>query len=285
MDWKLSSLASKTYFCRPIINLLMYRIFQVDAFTSELFGGNPAAVVPLESWLTDEMMQLIARENNLSETAFFVPSDKPDTYHIRWFTPTTEVQLCGHATLASAHVVFNLLKTNVSEKISFQSRSGWLHVQRDNDWLTLDFPSDLLQPIEMPAALHEGFNILPNMVLLGREDYLCIYDSQADVLALQPDFRTLSTVPARGFICTAPGEQSDFVSRCFYPAYGIDEDPVTGSAHTTLTPYWAGILGKTTLSAIQVSERLGFLLCTLAGDRVLISGQAVLYMEGKIAAN
>jgi PhzF family phenazine biosynthesis protein len=260
-------------------------IFQVDAFTSELFGGNSAAVVPLETWLPERLMQRIARENNLSETAFFVPLGEPGQWHIRWFTPTTEVPLCGHATLATAFVIFNCLKTNISEKISFQSQTGWLHVQRDSDWLTLDFPTDRLQAVELPEAARTGLNIVPKKVLLGREDYLCIYDSEADVLALHPDFRALKTVQARGFICTAPGEQSDFVSRCFFPAFGIDEDPVTGSAHTTLTPYWAEILGKTTLTAFQISERRGFLHCTLAGDRVLISGQAVLYLQGNIMMN
>lgn len=260
---------------------MTYPLFQVDAFTSEMFGGNSAAVVPLEAWLPDQAMQLIARENNLSETAFFVPLGRSDQWHIRWFTPTTEVPLCGHATLAAAFVVFNCLKTNTSSRISFQSLTGWLHVQHTGDWLTLDFPTDHLEPVELPAAARTGLNILPKKVLLGREDYLCIYDSEADVMALNPDFRALKSVKARGFICTAPGEQSDFASRCFFPAFGIDEDPVTGSAHTTLTPYWAEALGKTTLTAFQISERRGFLRCTLAGERVLISGQAKLFLEGK----
>lgn len=264
---------------------MTHTIFQVDAFTSELFGGNSAAVVPLESWLSDRTMQLIARENNLAETAFFVPLNEPGQWHIRWFTPTTEVPLCGHATLATAFVIFNCLKNNVSEKVSFKSLTGWLHVQREGDWLTLDFPTDRLQPVELPEAARTGLNILPKKVLLGREDYLCIYDSETDVLALEPDLRALKTVQARSFICSAPGERSDFVSRCFFPAFGIDEDPVTGSAHTTLTPYWARVLGKTTLTAFQISERRGFLRCTLAGDRVLISGQAVLYLQGEIMTN
>lgn len=262
-----------------------HTIFQVDAFTADLYGGNPAAVVPLEKWLPDRTMQLIARENNLSETAFFVPLNKPGEYHLRWFTPVTEVQLCGHATLATAFVLFNCLKFNFSDKISFQSLSGRLHVTREGDWLTLDFPTDRLSPVELPEAARIGLNILPRQVLLGREDYLCVYESEADVLALNPDFRALNTVKTRGFICTAPGSKSDFVSRCFFPAFGIDEDPATGSAHTTLTPYWTEKLGKTTLTAIQASERRGFLRCTLAGDRVLISGQGVLYLEGKITTD
>ena len=264
--------------------MLTHTLFQIDAFTSELFGGNPAAVVPLENWLPDDTMQRLARENNLAETAFFVPLDgAPDRYHIRWFTPATEAQLCGHATLATAFVIFNCLKTNASDTLSFQSLSGWLHVQRKGDWLTLDFPTDRLQAAELPEVARPAFHIPPQEVFLGREDYLLVYASESDILSLSPDLKALKKIPARGFICTAPGSQSDFVSRCFFPAFGIDEDPVTGSAHTTLTPYWAERLGKTALTAIQASERRGFLRCVPAGDRVLISGQAVLYLEGKFA--
>lgn len=258
----------------------MYKLFQIDAFTDQLFSGNPAAVIPLESWLPDQTMQLLARENNLAETAFFVPLEEPDTFHLRWFTPKTEVQLCGHATLATAFAIFNCLKTNRSERLSFQSLSGWLHVQRAADWLTLDFPADPIKPVELPEEARAAFHLMPREVFLGREDYLLVYDSEADVLSLDPDFRALSRIPARGFIATAPGTEPDFVSRCFFPAFGIDEDPVSGSAHTTLTPYWAGKLGKDTLTAIQCSERRGYLRCTLQGERVLISGQAVLYLEG-----
>lgn len=258
----------------------MYKIFQVDAFTAERFGGNPAAVVPLDAWLPDDTMQALARENNLAETAFFVPLSHPDTFHLRWFTPKTEVQLCGHATLATAFVIFNCVKINQSERLSFQSQSGWLHVTREGDWLTLDFPTDQLRAAEMPVAARDAFHLKPREVWLGREDYLLVYGSESEVLALEPDMRALARVPARGFIATGPGLESDFVSRCFFPAFGIDEDPVTGSAHTTLTPYWAEKLGKTTLTAIQRSERQGHLRCTLQGERVLISGQAVLYMKG-----
>ena len=258
----------------------MYKLYQIDAFTNALFGGNPAAVVPLETWLPDRAMQLLARENNLAETAFFVPLEQPDTFHLRWFTPKTEVQLCGHATLAAAFVIFNCLKINRSERLSFQSLSDWLHVQRAGDWLTLDFPADRLTPAELPGEAHAAFQLAPREVFLGREDYLLVFDSESDVLSLDPDFRALTRIPARGFIATAPGTESDFVSRCFFPAFGIDEDPVTGSAHTTLTPYWAGKLGKNSLSAIQCSERQGYLRCTLQEERVLISGQAVLYLEG-----
>ncbi|MCC6461929.1 MAG: PhzF family phenazine biosynthesis protein [Saprospiraceae bacterium] len=258
----------------------MYQIFQIDAFTDRLFGGNPAAVVPLRDWLPDAILQSLAAENNLSETAFFVPLGPPDTYHLRWFTPKTEVQLCGHATLATAFVLFNCLKTNHSEQLSFQSKSGWLHVHREGDWLTLDFPADTLQATELPGPARQAFSIAPREVWLGREDYLLVFASEEEVLALAPDMRALRQVAARGFIATAPGRASDFVSRCFFPAFGIDEDPVTGSAHTTLTPYWARVLGQNSLSAIQCSERKGALRCTLQGERVLISGQAVLYLEG-----
>ncbi len=261
-----------------------YPIYQVDAFTDRLFGGNPAAVVPLENWLPDATMQLLARENNLAETAFFVPMAEANSWHLRWFTPTTEVDLCGHATLATAYVLFHCLH-HAADHISFQSRSGWLYVRREGDWLTLDFPTDHLQPAEMPEVAKPGFHLQPREVWMGREDYLLVYDSEAEVLALAPDFRALAQAKARGFIATAPGTQSDFVSRCFFPAFGIDEDPVTGSAHTTSTPYWAEKLGKTTLTAIQCSERRGFLRCTLQGERVLLSGQGKLYMEGHFLVN
>lgn len=261
----------------------MYKLFQIDAFTAQRFGGNPAAVVPLTTWLPDRTMQLLARENNLAETAFFVPLDQPDTFHLRWFTPKTEVQLCGHATLATAYAIFNCLKTNHSDRLSFQSLSGWLHVHRDGDWLTLDFPTDLLLASALPEAASRAFHIQPREVYHGREDYLMVYDTEAEVLSLDPDFRALGRLPDRGFIATAPGTESDFISRCFFPAFGIDEDPVTGSAHTTLTPYWANRLGKNALSAIQRSERQGHLKCTLQGERVLISGQAVLYLEGQFS--
>lgn len=259
----------------------MYSLFQIDAFTGALFSGNPAAVVPLERWLPEHTMQLLARENNLSETAFFVPLDAPDTFHLRWFTPKSEVQLCGHATLATAYAIFNCLKINRSDRLSFQSLSGWLHVQRRGDRLTLDFPADRITPAELPEIAHSALALTPREVWLGREDYLLVYATEAEVLALEPDFRALGRIPARGFIATAPGLGSDFVSRCFFPAFGIDEDPATGSAHTTLTPYWAEKLGKSTLSAIQRSERQGYLECTLQGGRVLIGGQARLYLQGQ----
>lgn len=260
----------------------MLTIFQIDAFTNRPFGGNPAAVIPLREWLTDQTMQAIAAENNLSETAFFVPIDEPDHYHIRWFTPTTEVNLCGHATLATAYAVFFCLKTAQSDRLEFKSRSGRLSVERQNEWLQLDFPADRLEAVELPDVAKTAFQKPPLEVLRGKEDYLLIYDSEQDIRDLKPDFRALGTIPARGFIAGAPGNRCDFVSRCFYPAFGIDEDPVTGSAHTTLVPYWAARLAKTTLEAEQISARGGQLRCTLAGERVLMAGQGRLYLEGKI---
>lgn len=258
----------------------MYPIYQIDAFTNALFSGNPAAVVPLDTWLPDVLMQQIARENNLSETAFFVPLDGPDTFHIRWFTPAAEVQLCGHATLATAYAIFHMLKSSAA-RLSFQSRSGWLHVYREGDWLTLDFPVDHLRKAVMPDEAIGALLPAPQEVWLGREDYLLIYDTEQEVLDLKPDFGALARVPARGFIATAPGLESDIVSRCFFPAFGIDEDPVTGSAHTTLVPYWTSRLNKNELVAIQRSDRGGLLKCVLQDNRVLISGQARLYLQGQ----
>lgn len=278
------------------------RIYQLDAFTDRLFTGNPAAVVPLAEWLPDEQMQQIALENNLAETAFYVKTDQEAHYHIRWFTPTVEVDLCGHATLATAYVVFFLedkpLADQSIDQIFFDSRSGSLKVCRgENGWLTLDFPADTIQkPNLQPPALLTSIQEKPLAIFKGRTDYLLVYETQAQIEALQPDFREMSTVPARGVIVTAPGRVSDssdsdqsvdFVSRFFGPQSGIDEDPVTGSAHTTLVPYWAEKLGKTELTARQLSKRGGYLRCKLNNDgdtaaRVDISGQVQLYMTGEI---
>jgi PhzF family phenazine biosynthesis protein len=257
-------------------------IYQVDAFTDTLFSGNPAAVVPLSEWLPDALMQQIARENNLAETAFFVPVAAAH-YHIRWFTPTVEVALCGHATLAAAHVIFTELQTEQATALTFDSQSGPLYVSRDADRLVLDFPVDTLQVAVPPPALHECLRgVVPKQVLKGKTDYLVVLDSEAEVRELAPDIIVLSTIPARGIIVTAVGEQSDFVSRFFAPQSGVDEDPVTGSAHTTLVPYWAEQLGKTTLHARQLSERGGELFCELRGERVLLGGHTRLYMTGEI---
>ncbi|MBD2755475.1 PhzF family phenazine biosynthesis protein [Spirosoma validum] len=272
------------------------RIYQLDAFTDRLFAGNPAAVIPLTEWLPDEQMQLIASENNLAETAFYVKTDGDANYHIRWFTPTMEVDLCGHATLATAYVVF-FLEDKVADdtsvdQIFFDSRSGQLKVCRDdNGWLTLDFPADVVQkPNLQPPALLTSVREKPIAIFKGKTDYMLVYENQAQIEALTPDFREMNTVPARGVIVTAPGDTEsgvDFVSRFFGPQAGIDEDPVTGSAHTTLVPYWAEKLGKNELTAKQLSKRGGYLRCKLNDDgtkpaRVDISGQVQLYLTGEI---
>lgn len=254
-------------------------IYQVDAFHKELFRGNPAAVVPLEEWISDEMMQKIALENNLSETAFFVPEG--DGYHLRWFTPVHEVNLCGHATLATSHVLFHHLGVD-KDAISFKSRSGELIVSRDGAFYMMDFPTDKLEPVEIPAALSEGLGLMPNEVFRGRDDHLAIFDTQAQVDGLKPDFEKLKELPGRGVIASAPGEEFDFISRGFFPNSGVNEDPVTGSAHTTLTPYWAKTLNKNILTAEQRSTRRGVLQCELAGDRTILRGQAVTYLTGEI---
>jgi PhzF family phenazine biosynthesis protein len=264
------------------------RLYHLDAFTDQLFGGNPAAVCPLTEWLPDETMQVIAAENNLAETAFYVPTDRNDgSYHIRWFTPTVEVDLCGHATLAAAHVVFFLEKTVEADTVAFDSRSGVLLVRREEDWLILDFPVDNTHIAIQPPALETSLGgIKPVEVLKGKTDYLIVFENEQQILDMQPDFRELATIPARGVIVTAPGNPTengsiDFVSRFFGPQSGIDEDPVTGSAHTTLIPYWAEKLGKTELTARQVSKRGGYLRCKLLGDRVEIGGQVKLYLTGE----
>lgn len=260
------------------------RLYQLDAFTDQRFAGNPAAVVPLTEWLPGEQMQKIAAENNLAETAFYVATGEPGQYHIRWFTPTVEVDLCGHATLAAAYVVFFLEDKPVLERITFDSRSGPLNVCHEADgWLVLDFPVDTVQKATLqPPALSAAFAEKPTAIFKGKTDYMLVYSSQAEIENLAPDFRELATVPARGVIVTAPGDEVDFVSRFFGPQSGIDEDPVTGSAHTTLTPYWAEQLGKTELTARQLSARGGFLKCKLNGNRVEISGQVQLYLIGEI---
>ncbi len=256
-------------------------IYQLDAFTNQIFGGNPAAVVPLDTWLPDATMQTIAAENNLAETAFYVPTDSG--FHIRWFTPTVEVDLCGHATLATAYVLFHL-QNYPKDRISFESRSGELIVCKEGDWLILDFPKDTLhkQLLSPPALLEALGETVPVEILRGKTDFMVVLENEQQVRDLQPDVIVLSTLPARGVIVTAKGDEVDFVSRFFAPQSGIAEDPVTGSAHTTLTPYWADKLGKTELSALQVSPRGGVLKTKLMGDRVEIAGQVRLYLKGTI---
>lgn len=252
--------------------------YQVDAFAARVFEGNPAAVCPLDHWLDDALLQAIAAENNLSETAFFVPDDIG--FHLRWFTPVTEVDLCGHATLASAHVVFGILGYP-HDVVRFMTRSGELSVRRANGLLAMDFPARPPQPCDAPQALIAGLGREPLRVL-SADDYIAVLDSEETVRELQPDFAALAKLGLRGVIVTAHGRDRDFVSRFFAPNYGIPEDPVTGSAHCELAPYWAGVLGRQTLRARQVSRRGGDVHCELKGDRVILSGRAVTFMEAMI---
>ncbi|MEL6867981.1 MAG: PhzF family phenazine biosynthesis protein [Bacteroidota bacterium] len=255
-------------------------IYQVDAFTHQVFGGNPAAVCPLQEWLPEELMQQIAMENNLSETAFYCPED--DGYRLRWFTPVSEVDLCGHATLATAHVLFNH-EGFEGETLRFMTRSGLLEVKRTEEGYFMDFPADHMQAIEAPMGLFEALGAEAEEVYHGREDYLLIYDKQSTIEALAPDFRQLGQLSqVRGVIVSAPGEEVDFVSRCFFPKFGIDEDPTTGSAHTTMTPYWSKRLGKKDLTACQISERKGWLRCSDQGERVHLRGQTITFLQGTI---
>jgi PhzF family phenazine biosynthesis protein len=253
----------------------MILYFVVHSFTDTVFRGNPAGVCPLEEWLDDELMQRIAAENRLSETAFFVR--KEDYFELRWFTPTIEVDLCGHATLASAYVLFDHLG-HEKDVAKFHTQSGELTVWKDGNYLVMDFPSRPGEPIEAPEALIKGLGREPVEVYQAR-DYLAVFESEQEVRDLQPDFAALESLDCTGVMASAPGSEADFVSRFFAPLAGIPEDPVTGSAHSTLTPYWASRLGKKQLVAHQVSERGGVLKCTQRGDRVLIAGQAVLYVK------
>jgi len=255
-------------------------LYHVDAFTSEVFSGNPAAVCLLDRWLDDPILQAIALENNLSETAFLVPNARG--FDLRWFTPVTEVALCGHATLASAFVLFNC-QNWPEECIRFHTRrSGELVVTRRGDLLEMDFPAIAAHIITPPAGLTGALGVTPQETLGSAEDLLVVLDSEKTVREVQPDFLALARIACRGIIITARGERCDFVSRFFAPRLGIPEDPVTGSSHSVLAPYWAGRLGKNYLHALQVSKRGGELFCTHAGERVKISGQAALYMEGMI---
>jgi PhzF family phenazine biosynthesis protein len=254
-------------------------IYQVDAFADNTFGGNPAAVVPLENWLPDETMQNIAMENNLSETAFFIPSK--NGFHLRWFTPVSEVNLCGHATLATSHVLFNHLDYYKPE-IIFQSKSGTLKVSKKGNLIELDFPSSEIEEISMKEYAGKLFGILPQECYKGREDHMYIFRTEEEIKNLRPDIQLMKTVETRGIIVTAPSAEYDFVSRFFAPAQGIDEDPVTGSAHTMLVPYWAKITGKKELVAKQISRRGGILYCKDAGERVKIAGKAVTFLMGDI---
>jgi predicted PhzF superfamily epimerase YddE/YHI9 len=253
-------------------------IFQVDAFAKRQFAGNPAAVCPLKAWLPDATLQAIAAENNLSETAFFVRESVG--YRLRWFTPATEVDLCGHATLAAAYVLYEYLRYKRDE-IVFASRSGKLTVSRQGKRLCLDFPVIQAERSGAPLPLIEGLGVQPLEVWRAM-DYMVVLPSEDDVRALQPSWEPLAQCAGRGIIVTARGERADFVSRFFAPASGINEDPVTGSAHCMLTPYWAKRLGKKSMRAQQLSQRGGELWVKLQGDRVLIAGEVKPYLKGTI---
>lgn len=254
--------------------------YQVDAFTCGQFTGNPAAVCVLKDWLAVELMQNIAMENNLAETAFIVPEG--NEWLIRWFTPVTEVDLCGHGTLASSFVVINILEPERQEVTFHTMNMGDLVVRKKTDMLELDFPTDTLHKCDLPRLVMESLGKEPVECFVGRSDFLLLFGSEAEILALRPDFRKLAMADGRGIIVTAPGSNADFVSRFFAPQAGIDEDPVTGSAHTTLTPFWSVRLGKASMTARQLSARKGYLECTLKGNRTLIAGRAVLFLEGEI---
>jgi len=254
-------------------------LYQVDAFTNQLFRGNPAAVCPLTNWISDELMQSIAEENNLSETVFFVK--KEQHFDIRWFAPSCEIDLCGHATLAAAHIIFTEL--NFKEKlIEFHSQSGILTVEKKEDWYTLNFPSEEIKEIETPSILVAALNVPILKTYIGKWKCMAILENEEAVQNLTPDFSKLLQLAYPDIIVTAKGNSIDFVSRFFAPKIGINEDPVTGSAHTMLIPYWANILKKNKLVAIQLSKRTGYLKCEFLNDRVEMSGQAITYLKGQL---
>lgn len=254
------------------------KIYQIDAFAEKPFEGNPAAVVPLKEWLPDTMMQAIAEENNLAETAFFIPTKKG--FHIRWFTPTQEVELCGHATLATAHVLFDILSYG-QNIVEFESLSGILSVKKKEQLLTLDFPSQAPYNCDISDDLVKGLGAMP-IKCLKNQDFIAVFEKEEDIINIKPNNNFLSKLDLRGIIATAPSLKYDFVVRFFAPKYGILEDPVTGSAFTQLVPYWAERLNKNIFKAKQVSSRGGLVSCKLKGKRVLISGSAIKYMEGII---
>jgi predicted PhzF superfamily epimerase YddE/YHI9 len=256
-------------------------VFHVDAFAAQPFAGNPAAVCPLAEWLDDKLLQEVAAENNLSETAYFVP--RSDYYELRWFTPRCEVQLCGHATLASAWVMLQILEPE-RESVRFETRfSGALTVSRVGDLFAMDFPAIVPWPcVDPPDALIGGLGKVPTTVIQIKDNYFAVYEREEDVRRIRPDFRLLEKLHPAGVAITAPGEDADFVSRYFAPSYGIPEDPVTGSTHCSLAPYWAQRLRKTSLHARQVSERGGELWCEVKGERVILKGNAVLTLRGEL---
>ena len=254
-------------------------IFQIDAFTDKVFGGNPAAVIPLSHWLDDETLQHIATENNLSETAFFVK--KQDVFELRWFTPVAEVNLCGHATLAAAFVLFEELK-HPEDSIRFSTKSGLLEVHKKEKSIELNFPVDSLEKGDV-SNYSNLFNKKPKEAWKGKEDVLLVFQNEDEVQQLIPNLAKIATTACRGVIASAKGNQVDFVSRFFTPQLGINEDPVTGSAHTSLVPFWAKKLKKSQFEAKQISKRGGDLVCEIKENRVFISGQAICFMKGEIS--
>lgn len=256
------------------------KIYQIDAFTDKVFTGNPAAVCPLDKWLNDDILQNIAMENNLSETAFYVKQDS--MFYIRWFTPTVEVDLCGHATLATAFVLFN--HENYSENIIhfYSPRSGALTVTKNGEYLTLNFPADIFEQVAISDDIVNCFDLKPESVYKGKSDYLFVFEKEDDIINIRPEYDKIVKLDSRGVIISAKGNNVDFVSRFFAPQSGVNEDPVTGSAHTTLTPYWSKQLGKTELTALQLSNRKGYLKCRYLNDRVEITGKGKLYLTGEI---
>jgi PhzF family phenazine biosynthesis protein len=256
-------------------------LYQIDAFAEKLFSGNPAAVVPLKKWIPDELMQQLAMENNLAETVFFVPSrSKEADYDIRWFTPVMEINLCGHATLASAYVIFSILKEK-KNKVTFSSKSGLLHIKKKKGLIEMDFPSWKPERVnDYPAGLQEALGVKEIVGIYKHRDWIVELNNEDEVRAAKPDFTKLKTL-VEAIMITAPGKDVDFVSRFFAPIDGIDEDPVTGSAHSQLIPFWSEKLGKTTMQAKQLSQRGGHLWVEHKGDRVTMAGKAAFYMKGE----
>lgn len=257
---------------------MQIKIYQVDAFAEQVFTGNPAAVCPLNAWLDDDLLQKIAQANNLSETAFFV--QQQDKFHLRWFTPSHEVDLCGHATLAAAHVLFSHLAYQ-QPKICFITKSGELLVTKTSDGLAMDFPASMPKVVQAPDDLLLGLGARPKAVLAAF-DYIIELENEQAVTSLKPNLTLWKHLDLRGVVVTAKGEDADFVSRCFFPKLDVDEDPVTGSAHCELAPYWAAKLAKGNLKAKQLSARTGGVICQIQGDRVILTGSAVDYMQGLI---
>lgn len=254
-------------------------IYQVDAFNNEIFKGNPAAVIPLNEWISDYLMQAIAEENNLSETVFFVKNEQ--SFDIKWFTPSCEIDLCGHATLAAAHIIYTELDFE-EELIVFNSKSGNLTVKKNDDWYTLNFPSEEIEEIETPILLKQALNVSILKTYKGTWKLMVELEDETTIANLKPNFSLLSELESNGIAVTSKGDKVDFVSRFFAPKLGINEDPVTGSAHSLLIPFWAKKLNKTKLNAVQLSKRVGILKCTYLNNRVEMSGQASTYLKGKI---